>query len=254
MKATHTTLLSFLLLLLPVLAMGQVINDQADTVIQSLDTPETSPVSQSLRISGIRFGIDLQPWIRGLASQERTLYNAHLRVDVNQGNSLRFGMLLDYTDSRALLEGDSATYRNDGSTARIGAYLNVLPLDPDYNMVTIGLAYGRSWFNEGLEGVVSDRLYNDFNVSRSSTGLSAGWVEVVAGMQARIWKQFYAGYNLQLRLFPHFENSDQLQIYEIPGFGRASEKSSFGFSYYLLYRIPFGKRVPTEKVPLEIAK
>lgn len=242
-------LVSACLLLLPLMGKAQVIND-ADTTIERMITPETSPASQPLRISGIRFGVDLKPWLQGLASSKRNLYNFHLRLDVNSGKTLRYGALLDITHSDTKLVGDDDTYEtpfqntyeSKGLATKLGLYLNVIPHDPDRNLVTIGLAYGRSWFDESLSGRVEDDVYGAFPVVREAKGLRAGWVEIFGGMQARIWKNLYAGYNLQLRLFPHFDDTDLVEVYEIPGFGRASEKSSFGFSYFLLYRIPFGKR------------
>lgn len=231
-----------LLLLLPLLAIGQV-NSPADTVIQQVNqqvnTPDTSLAAGPIRLQGLRFGIDLKPWIQSIASSDRSFYNAHLRLDAGPGTSIRYGAMLDFTHSEANLQGDSATYFNKGNAARLGLYLNIIPDDQDFNLVTVGIGYGRSWFNESLSGLVDDSDYGSFPVYRSSIGLGAGWIEITGGMQARIWKQLYVGYNLQLRLLPHFKDRDLLQIYEIPGFGKASRKSSFGFSYFLLYRIPF---------------
>lgn len=253
MISLYRYFLSLSLLLLPLLAVGQVDN-AADTVIERMKTPETSPLSQPFRLTAIRFGIDLNPWVQSIASSERDLYNVHLRLDANSGSTLRYGALLDFTKSEARLEGDSATYNNSGTAARVGLYLNVIPIDPDYNLVTIGLGYGRSWFDESLSGVVEDKLYGSFPISRSSTGLRAGWVEIRGGMQARLWKQLYAGYDLQLKLFPHFKDQEQVQLYEIPGFGRANQKSAFAFSYYLLYRIPFSKKAGSGRPQPPIAK
>lgn len=235
-KMYHYFLGSLFMLLLCLPAMGQT---KADTVIQQAPAPIDTIVAGTFGVNGIRFGVDLKPWIQGIASGERNFYNGHLRLDLGPRNLIRYGVSLDVTKSSANLMGDSAIYSNKGFAASLGFYLNVIPDDQDQNLVTIGLGYGRSWFDESLSGVVSDEIYGSFPIERTSAGLGAGWIELNGGMQARVWKQLYVGYNLQLRILPHFSKRDQVQIYEIPGFGKASQKSTFGFSYYMLYRIPF---------------
>ncbi|MBW3545556.1 MAG: hypothetical protein KY428_08180 [Bacteroidetes bacterium] len=226
------------LLLLPLLGAAQVV---ADTVIRETKAAVDTTGKEPLRLQGLRLGIDLKPWIQTLASSERDAYNVHLRLDAGAGDLIRYGALLDITRLETNLQGDSTTYYNKGTAARLGVYLNVIPEDEDQNLVHIGISYGRSWFDESLSGYVKDKDYGDFPINRSSTSLQGGWLELSGGMQARVWKQFYLGYELQLKLFPHFKDNEQVQIYEIPGFGRASRKSAVGFSYFLLYRIPFAK-------------
>lgn len=232
-------LFAFLLLfLLPLLGLAQT---SPDTVIQGAlpPVPTDTVVARDFGVNALRFGVDIKPWIHGIASRERNFYNAHIRFDLGPRNMVRYGISLDLTHSTANLRGDSTTYFNNGKAASVGFYLNVIPDDQDHNLVTIGLGYGRSWFDESLSGYVQDNDYGFFLIERESTALRAGWVELNGGMQARVWKQLYVGYNLQLRILPHFNRREQVQIYEIPGFGKASQKSAFGFSYYMLYRIPF---------------
>ncbi|EMR01443.1 DUF6048 family protein [Cesiribacter andamanensis] len=229
------------LLALPLLSPAQ----RADTVIQN--TPEQlSSAEGRFALQGLRLGLDVVPWISGLASPERTLYNLHMRLDAGRGDRLQYGASLNWLRSEAVLSSAITTYQHSGQSLSLGLYLNVIPTDPDHNLVTIGLGYGRSWFDETLSGVVEDPrgIYGDSEVNRSSTGLRSGWFSLSGGMQARIWKQLYTGYNLSLKLLPHFSEEEQLQIYEVPGYGRASAASSFEFSYYLLYRIPFSRSRP----------
>jgi hypothetical protein len=226
-------LISLCLLLMPLLGIGQRAADTVarETVI-AVDTAAEAP----FRINGFRVGVDMKSWIQGIATSDRDLYNLHLRLDAGPGEVVRYGALLDLTHSQANIIGDSATYYHKGNAVKFGVYLNAMPGDPDNNLLSIGLGYGRSWFDESLSGIVEDELYGSFPINRSSTGLSAGWFEFSGGMQARVWKQLNVGYNLTLRLFPHFRDDEQVRIYEIPGFGNANRKTSFNFSYYMLYR------------------
>ena len=241
MKKMYRYLLS-LLLLLPLVGWGQA---RPDTVLQDTPPPPDTIVLTPLRINGIRFGVDLKPWVHGIASSERNFYNAHLRVDVGRGPLVQYGAFLDLTHAETTLSSESKdstdiSYFHKGNSARLGIYLNVIPADPEHNLVTVGIGYGRSWFNERLSGIVEpDPQYGSSFIESNSFGLSAGWLELSGGMQARVWKQFFVGYSLSLKFFPHFKDRDQVRIYEIPGFGRANQRTSLGFSYYLLYRIPF---------------
>jgi hypothetical protein len=236
MKPIYTYFISACLLLLPLLAVSQ----GADTLVQELPAKDRT-IEGSFRLQGLRLAIDLAPWIRGLSSPERDLYNLHLRLDAGRGEAIQWGASLDWIRSQAELSSAITTYSHRGQALRLGLYLNAIPLDPDKNLVTVGLGYGRSWFDETLSGVVTDPIFGEFPLNRSSTGLGAGWVELSGGMQARVWKQFYTGYNLTLKILPHFRDDQLLQIYEIPGYGQASRASAFAFSYYLLYRIPFSR-------------
>ena len=51
----------------------------------------------------------------------------------------------------------------------------------------------------------------------------------------------------RLKLAPSIKGEEELISFEIPGYGRASRSSYWGFNYHVFWRIPFGKKEVTDK-------
>ena len=50
----------------------------------------------------------------------------------------------------------------------------------------------------------------------------------------------FAGYTMRYQFFQSIDSpSEVLQTYDIPGFGRTFKPSSFGFDFYVGYRLVF---------------
>ena len=207
-----------------------------NSVVAQKAAPPDTAKSFSLKPTAVRFGVDLNPWISGISNGDKTLYNVHLRIEAN-----RWGLLLDGNHSETGVQ-DSTTYAHNGNYLRLGVVYNLLKNDTQGNLFYLGLGYGRSWFSESFSGQVQDPVYGTIEINREANDLRGGWLEAGVGIQARIWKQLFAGYELRLKFAPHFTDDDLVQLYQVPGYGRASDKSQVGFSYYLLYRIPLSKQ------------
>lgn len=147
-------------------------------------------------------------------------------------------------------------FTTKGSFVKIGfdynAYENWLDME---NVISLGLRYGFSNFNQTLN---SYKIYNknqyfeDVAIIPSGekfTNLSAHWIEVVAGMKAKVFNNIFVGFSLRLNTLTSQNKPNNFDNLYIPGFNRTYEGSfGVGFNYSVTYFIPLYKsEVKTKK-------
>ena len=135
------------------------------------------------------------------------------------------------------------------------AYENWLGME---NMIYVGVRYGVSSFTQTLN---SYRLYNPTSnfpeeaVVQPGTkfsGLSAQWVEMVAGVKAEIFNNVYIGVSLQLKRIVSNKQPDNFENLYIPGFNKTySGNIGVGFNYTVSYFIPLYKTTVKAKKKVE---
>lgn len=146
--------------------------------------------------------------------------------------------------------GDNISVTSTGPYAKVGvdynAYENWSGME---NMIYAGFRYGFSTFTQELEEY---RIYStsqffgpDIRTEPiENSGLTANWVELIAGLKVQILNNLYLSANVQLkrRLFQTAPNNfDNLTI---PGFNRTWDDSSIGvgYGYTISYLIPIYKK------------
>jgi hypothetical protein len=133
------------------------------------------------------------------------------------------------------------------------AYENWLGMN---NMIYVGMRYGISSFSQTLN---SYSIYNpnpyfgqtpDKEVGQKFSGLSAQWIEVVAGLKAELFQNLYVGFSIRLNNLVSNKKPDTFDNLYIPGFNRTYDgKFGVGFNYTVSYFIPLFKTTvkPKEK-------
>ena len=116
------------------------------------------------------------------------------------------------------------------------------------NMIHIGLRYGVSSFSQELN---SYKIYNTATYFPTASpvandtkydGLSAQWVEVVAGMKVELFNNLYAGFSARLNYLASSKKPDNFDNLYIPGFNRTYDgKFGVGWNYTISYFIPLYK-------------
>lgn len=150
-------------------------------------------------------------------------------------------------------------YTTKGTYLKFGADYNMYEnwLDME-NMITIGARYGFSTFSQELN---SYKIYNAnpyfeesevIQSGKNFSGLSAHWLEIVAGVKAEILDNVFLGFSLRLNyLLTQKEPQDFENLY-IPGFNRTYDgKFGVGFNYTISYFIPLYKKQNLPKVEEE---
>lgn len=160
------------------------------------------------------------------------------------------------------VDEDRVDFTTKGTYLKAGfdynAYENWLGME---NMIYVGLRYGISSFSQTLNSYkIYDPTSNfpEIPVVQSGTkfsGLSAQWVEVVAGVKAEVFNNVYLGFSLRLNRIVTSKEPDNFENLYIPGFNRTySGNIGVGFNYTVSYFIPLYKTTSKAKAKVEAEK
>ncbi|MDE6437641.1 MAG: hypothetical protein K2K69_09060 [Muribaculaceae bacterium] len=131
------------------------------------------------------------------------------------------------------------TYRSPMSVYfKIGADYNFFyNSNPDYSL-NAGLRYGFAPFSFKLDDVTLDSPYWDETtaIAFPSQSMTAGWLEVVFGLQVKIWGPISAGWSFRYKTKLHESKSAIGSPWYIPGYG--SRNTSISGSFSIAYTLP----------------
>ena len=140
--------------------------------------------------------------------------------------------------------GKTYDYESKGSYWRVGIDANMSSDVESGNFIGMGLRYARANFEDRIsyDQTTLDKNGNTLvqGLTYTNSKLTSDWMELVFKMRVNVWKQFYTGYTLRYQFFNQLDGADnELQTFDIPGYGKTTQPNSFGFDYYLGWRINF---------------
>ena len=147
-------------------------------------------------------------------------------------------------------DDDRLNFTSKGSYLKVGfdynAYENWLDME---NVISIGLRYGFSTFSQDLN---SFKIYNpnpyfgekpSYPSTETYSGLSASWIEVVAGIKAKVFNNVFMGFSLRLNQLVTNKKPDNFDNLYIPGFNKTYNGNfGVGFNYTVSYFLPIYKK------------
>lgn len=190
---------------------------------------------RSFRPTGIRVGVETIGLIKSLAGSNSG--GKELFADMDLG---RYFLAVEAGESFRNLTIKDGTYSNEGRYLRLGADVNFLKKDPDRNMFFLGFRYGRAVYREQLDYVYNSG-FGTVNMDVDQQQVKSGWLELTTGLRVRVVKFFWMGYTARLKFGSSVPDGSPIAPYEIPGYGLTFKKPWWGFSYYMMFRIPFRK-------------
>ncbi|SDW35784.1 DUF6048 family protein [Flavobacterium degerlachei] len=203
---------------------------------------------------GLRVGVDLYKLTRGLYDSDykgiefvgdyRLTKKYYLAAELGNENKTTDDTRLNFTTKGSYLKAGFD----------YNAYENWLDME---NIISIGLRYGFSTFNQELN---SYKIYNanpyfgeipSIASGEKFNGLTASWIEVVAGVKAKVFDNVFMGFSLRLNLLVSNKTPDNFENLYIPGFNRTYDGDfGVGFNYTVSYFIPlYKKKVEAVVVP-----
>ncbi|MES2543430.1 MAG: DUF6048 family protein [Bacteroidota bacterium] len=200
---------------------------------------------------GLRAGVDLFKLSRSfydenykgleLVGDFRITKKYYLAAEIGNENKTTTDTQLDFTTK--------GTYIKAGFD--FNAYENWLNME---NMIYVGMRYGVSTFSQTLN---SYDIYNSSPYFPSETiypnekysGLSAQWIEVVAGMKAEVLSNLYVGFSVRFNRLVSNKKPNNFDNLYIPGFNRTYDGDfGVGFNYTVSYFLPiYKKKIPAKK-------
>ena len=195
---------------------------------------------------GLRVGVDLSKPLRTLLDDN---YNGlellgDYRIYKNYYIAAELG-----NENMKLSEGNLSV-SDKGSYIKLGAdynaYENWAGME---NMIIVGMRYGFSTFSQTLESYAISTSTDYFganiiDASDQSKGLTASWVELLAGVKVELFQNLYLGANVQLKRMITQTTPSNIDNLAVPGFGKTNDFSQFGvgYSYNISYLIPIYKK------------
>lgn len=213
---------------------------------QETETSVTDSLPKRVEKFGIRAGIDLYKPVRSLIDSDYSGFEIMGDIRVYK----RFYVAVELGNEQKTTYDDNITSKGSGTYFKSGFDYNAHTNWGDLNnMIFGGLRYGISTFSQELLAysiAMSDPVFGEDNrlVNREFSGLSAHWVEAVAGVKTEILNNLYLSITLQLKWRIGEKQPENFENLFIPGFGRTYENSKFGseIRYGISYLIPVFKR------------
>lgn len=127
------------------------------------------------------------------------------------------------------------------------AYKNLVGLR---NLIFVGLRYGYANFSQDLNGyaiATQDDFFDKEYLTDdllSSSGLSAHWLELIAGLKVEVLNNFYVGFSISVQRNIYDQKPTGFDNHYIPGFGTTNDYGSVsaGYRYFISYYFPLYKR------------
>lgn len=234
MKTKH--MLKFISSLLLILCGISIQAQESDTII----------VPPKVERYGIRVGADL-------SKIARTLYDSDyqgLELVADYRLTKKYFLAGELGNENKTTDDDQVNFTTKGTYFKVGfdynAHENWLDLE---NIISIGLRYGVSSFSQQLN---SYEIYNpnpyfgavpDTQPGKNYGGLSAQWIEVVAGVKTRVFDNFFVGFSVRANRLVSNQTPGEFDNLYIPGFNRTYDGDfGVGFNYTVTYFIPVYKK------------
>jgi len=138
----------------------------------------------------------------------------------------------------------NSDYKSEGNYFRVGLdyHMTVIP----NNFLLLGLRYSQSSFNENIAYEIGNPIFKNETGQLKRNNLSAYWFEFVLTSEKKIRKirkrdipDFLSiGFKFRLKSLQEYDNFDDFEVKNIPGYGRTNIKLNPEFNLYIKFRIP----------------
>lgn len=194
---------------------------------------------------GLRIGVDLHRLTKSFYDKD---YRG-IEVVGDYRLTRRFYIAGELGNEDKTVDDDRVNFTTKGTYFKVGFDYNSFEnwLDME-NMIYVGMRYSVSSFSQTLN---SYKIYDPTNYygetivnsGEKFSGLNASWVEVIGGIKAELFNNFYMGFSLRLNYLVSNKKPANFDNLYIPGFNRTYDgKFGAGFNYTISYFIPIYKK------------
>ena len=245
MKSTLKYFFSFCLVLCSFLVSAQ------KTVVKDSSSLKKDSIKPKTERYGLRLGVDLFKLTRSF--YDKNYKGVELVGDFKF--TRKHYLAAEIGNENKTVADDQLNFTTKGTYLKVGfdynSYENWLGMN---NMIYVGMRYGVSSFSQTLN---SYSIYYANNYFPKPTieagtiydGLSAQWIEVLAGVKAEMFPNFYVGFSFRMHNLITNKVPDNFDNLYIPGFNRTyGGNFGAGFNYTISYFVPLYKTVLKTKV------
>jgi hypothetical protein len=215
---------------------GQVQIEEDTTRVRPPKPPKVKKEPEEFIPTSVKLGLDLNSFSRNLWDENKTFQEIQVDVDFRH-----YLLALEFGTAEVTEMSEAFSYQNKGSYYRVGPDINFLYKPEHHHAVFVGIRYASSTYDDELDYDTED-AFGTTRISSSNDNAKAQWAELVTGTKINIWKGLFIGFTIRYKFLKSVKSGD-LEPYWIPGFGenRLDDNDQFGFSYYVWWRIGFGK-------------
>lgn len=212
---------------------------------QEITTKKNDSIPIKKERYGLRVGVDLFKLSRSF--YEKDYRGLELVGDYRL--TRRHFLAAEIGNENKTVEEDQLNFTTKGTYLKVGfdynTYENWLNME---NIISVGLRYGVSSFSQTLNNY---KVYNPNPYLGESPlivsgdnydGLTAQWVEVIAGIKAKVFNNVFIGFSFRLNRMLSQKRPENFDNLYIPGFNRTYNGDfGVGFNYTVSYFIPLYK-------------
>ncbi|WP_379742511.1 DUF6048 family protein [Flavobacterium ponti] len=194
---------------------------------------------------GVRVGVDLHRITKSFYDKD---YQG-IEFVGDYRISQKFYLAGELGNEDKTVDDDRFNFTTKGTYFKVGfdynSYENWLDME---NMIYVGMRYGVSSFNHTLN---TYSIYDPTNYYGLTTlesgekfeGLNASWIEIIGGLKAEVFSNFYVGFSVRLNYLVSNKKPENFDNLFIPGYNRTYDgKFGAGFNYTVSYMIPLYKK------------
>lgn len=222
-------IINILLLLIPAVTFAQ-----KQEAVEKLD----SLLDRKFRYipTAVRVGADVISPIRTFTDDKFGGYELNADLDF-----YRYYLALEVGHWERDLETDLEKYTNKGNYFRVGVDVNFLLKDPEKNMFFIGARYGHGKFTENMSITFEDPVWGSQTDTYSNDNVKANWTELTTGLKVRMFGIFWLGCTARYKFWLNQNAPKGFIPHDVPGYGKTYKENTWGFNYYLMFKIPVRK-------------
>jgi hypothetical protein len=173
-------------------------------------------------------------------SKQTLSSEGYVSYDLSEKTAVAFNAgYLDYDYSQY-----NYAFNSKGFFIKAGADLNILKPKKSLGKYWGGLSlrYGLTRFGWSVPEISQSNYWGDASYSIPYGTNWGHFLEASPGMKAELFRNFSIGWSINVRMLLHTGLRDGVKPIYIPGFGNSGKKFSTGFSYYLVWNIPYKKK------------
>jgi hypothetical protein len=204
------------------------------------------------RIRGPRIGYDVAGLALLYLEPERTIHTISVDYEVLQD----IYPVVEFGFKNVLMDRENYSYSSNGLFARAGVDVNLLKYEETnvYEMFYAGFRYGLSYMTHKADNIsVPEDYYSGTSGgSIPDQQVNAHWISFVGGVKVEVFNNFFMGWSVTTNFKLAQINNENMNPYNIPGFGKGDKKAGIILSYTLAYRIPVQEYKPRKIIKKRI--
>lgn len=189
----------------------------------------------------INAGLEISGPVIYMANKKTLNAQGFLALDRNE----KMSYVIEGGFSRFQYSQYNYDFLSNGIFLRAGVDFNLL--EPEVSRgryrAGIGLRYGTSFYTMETPSFSHEDYWGTITSSISPVNRMGHFLEFVPGVKTELFNNLTIGWSIRLRLLISAGTGQELRPVYMPGFGNAGKTGAAGFSYYLIFQIPYKSKM-----------